>query len=95
MRILQREDEKTYKITCDHCNADLEYTEKDVFYTKEECRGGIIKIVPHLWKADEHYTNVYMQDYRCIKCPVCGNVIKRLDFSKGLPELGVMRWEKK
>ena len=95
MKVICNGKEKTYEIVCDNCNSDLEYTEDDVFYTKEECKGGIIKTVPHLWKADEHYTNVYMQDYRCIKCPVCGNVIKILDFSKGLPSLGAMRWEKR
>lgn len=95
MKVICNGKEKTYTITCDNCNSDLEYTENDVFYTKEECKGGIAKTVSHLFKADEHYTSVYMQDYRCIKCPVCGNVIKRIDFSKGLPRLEAMKWEKK
>ena len=91
MKVIRNGKEKTYIITCDHCNSDLEYTEDDVFYTKEERRGGISKTVSHFWKADEHYVNIYMQDYRCVRCPVCGNVIKRIDFSRGLPNLDAMK----
>ena len=85
---------KVFEITCMNCNSDLEYTEKDVFYIKEERQGGLRKTVTHLWKPDEHYVNVYMQQYRCIKCPVCGNIIKRPDFSKGLPSIDSTKWKK-
>lgn len=95
MKVIFNGKDKTYEITCDTCNSDLEYTENDVFYIKEERRGGIDKTVSHFWKADEHYVNVYMQDYRCVRCPVCGNVIKRIDFSKGLQSLDAMKWEKR
>jgi transcription initiation factor IIE alpha subunit len=95
MKVIRNGKDKTYEITCATCNSDLEYTENDVFYTKEERRGGMGKTVSHFWKADEHYVNVYMQDYRCIRCPVCGNVIKMMDFSKGLPSLEAMKWEKR
>lgn len=95
MKVICNGKEKTYKITCDHCNSDLEYTENDVFYTKEECKGGLCKTVPHFWKPDEHYVNVYMQEYRCVKCPVCGHIIKRMDFSNGLSNLDAMKWEKR
>ena len=95
MRVICSGKEKIYMTTCRKCNSDLEYTEDDVFYTQEECKGGLIKTVPHLFKADEYYTNVYIQDYRCIRCPVCGNVIKSIDISKGFPSSKTERWEKK
>ena len=94
MKVICNGKDKVYTITCDNCNSDLGYTENDIFYIKEERRGGIIKTVPRLFRTDEHYTNVYIQEYRCVKCPVCGNVIKRIDFSNGLPSLDTMRWEK-
>ena len=95
MKVICNGKDRTYEITCNICNSDLEYTENDVFYTEEECRGLIGKTVSHFWKADEHYVNVYMQNYRCVRCLVCGNVIKRIDFSKGLPNLDTMKWEKR
>ena len=95
MKVVCNGKEKVYEITCRKCNSDLEYTEDDVFYTSEEECGGVEKIVSHFWKPDERYVNVYIQEYRCVKCPVCGHIIKRMDFSKGLPNLGTMRWEKR
>lgn len=90
MKVVCNGMDKVYKITCNKCDSDLEYTEKDVFEMQEE-RSGIVKTVHHLFKPAERFINVYMQTYRCIKCPVCGNVIKRMDLNKGI---GTMRWEK-
>ena len=94
MKVVCNGKDKVYEITCDKCNSDLEYIEDDVFYTSEEKRGGIGKTVSHFWKPDEHYVNVYMQEHRCVKCPVCGHIIRRIDFSKGFPNLDAMKWEK-
>ena len=86
--------DKIHETTCDKCNSDLAYTEDDVFYVTEERKGGISKTVSHLFKADEHYISVYMQEYRCVKCPVCGHIIKSISFRNGLPDMDVVRWEK-
>ena len=94
MKVISNGKEKVYTRTCSECHSDLEYTEDDVFYTKEERRGGVCKTVPHLFKKDEYYTNVYLQEYRCIKCPVCGNINKSLSFRGGLPSLKTIGWVK-
>ena len=94
MKVVCNGKDKVYTSTCRKCNSDLEYTEDDVFYTNEECKGGIRKTVSHFWKPDEHYTNVYMQEYRCVRCPVCGHIIKSIDFRNGLPSMNTIRWEK-
>ena len=94
MKVVCNGKDKVYEKTCYNCNSDLEYTEGDVFYTTEKRSSGIGQTVSHFFKSDEHYVGFYMQDYRCIRCPVCGNVIKMPDFSKGLPSSGAMKWEK-
>ena len=91
MRVLRKGCDKTYRITCDICNSDLEYSERDTFYMKEKSKGGLRKTVSHFWKPDEHYINVCVNNYRCVKCPVCNHIIKRLTFDMGLDE---MKWER-
>jgi hypothetical protein len=93
MRVTCNGKDKVYEKTCINCNSDLEYTEDDVFYTTEKCSSGFQRTVYNFFKEDEHYVGFYMQDYRCIRCPVCGNVIKMLDFSKGLPFARKTEWE--
>ena len=95
MKVLCNGKEKIYTITCSKCDSDLEYTEDDVFYTNEEKKGLIEKTITHLFKEDEHYTNIYMQEYRNIKCPVCGYIIKTPSYKNGLPNMETIRWEKK
>lgn len=94
MKVVCNGKEKIYTTTCSKCNSDLEYTEDDVFYVTEERTGGLRKTVSHLFKADEHYINVYMQEFRCVKCPVCGHIIKFVSFRNGLPNMKTVRWEK-
>ena len=94
MKVLLNGKEKIYTKTCNKCNSDLEYTDDDVFYTTEERKGGICKTISHLFKDDEHYVNVYMQEYACIKCPVCGNIIKFISFRSGPQNLKTIRWER-
>ena len=92
MKVVCNGKDKVHEITCDKCNSDLEYTEADVFYTNEKKKGGIRQTIPHAFKADEHYISVYMDEYRCVKCPVCGHIIKRISFRNGLSEF--VGWEK-
>lgn len=94
MKVLCNGKEKIYTITCSKCNSDLEYTEDDVFYTNEEKKGLIEKTITHLFKEDEHYTNIYMQEYRNIICPVCGYIIKTPSYKNGLLNMETIRWEK-
>ena len=94
MKVVCNGKEKVYTDTCSRCNSDLEYTENDVFYVNEECKGGIRETVSHLFKKDEHYINIYMQEFRCVKCPVCGDIIKSISFRNGLPDMETIRWEK-
>lgn len=92
MKVVCNGKDKVYETTCGKCNSELEYTESDVFYTNEEKRGGVCQIVPHFFKPDEHYVSVYKQKYSCIKCPVCGHIIKRIDPRNGFSEF--VGWEK-
>ena len=94
MRVVCKGKDKVYTITCSKCNSDLEYTENDVFYTNKEQKGLVHKTITHLFKEDEHYTNVYMQEYRNIKCPVCGHIIKTPSYKNGLLNMETIRWEK-
>lgn len=94
MKVICTGKEKVYTSTCSKCNSDLEYTEDDVYYVNEEHKGGLRKTVSHVFKADEHYVNVYMQESRCVKCPVCGHIIKTVSFRNGLPDMKTVRWEK-
>jgi transcription initiation factor IIE alpha subunit len=94
MKVVCNGKDKVYERTCSNCNSDLEYTESDVFYTTEKRSSGIGRTDIHFFKKDEHYIGFYKQDYCCIRCPVCGNVIKMPDFSKGLPDLREMEWVK-
>lgn len=94
MKVLLNGKEKVYTKTCNKCNSDLEYTEDDVFYINEERRGGICKTISRPFKDDEHYTNVYTQEYSCVRCPVCDNIIKSISFRSGLQNLKTIRWER-
>lgn len=94
MRVMCSGKDKVYKTTCIKCDSDLEYIEDDVFNISEECKGGLRKTVSHWFKKDEHYVNIYVMKYRCIKCPVCGHVIKFVDFRDGLQTMETVRWEK-
>lgn len=94
MKVICNGKDKIHTNTCNQCHSDLEYTEDDVFYINEECKGGLRKTVSHLFKADEHYINIYMQEKRCVKCPVCGHIIKSVSFRNGLPNMVTVRWEK-
>ena len=95
MKVLCNGKDKVYTITCSKCYSDLEYTEDDVFYTNEEKKGLIERTIPHLFKEDEYYTDIYMQEYCNIKCPVCRHIIKTPSFRNGLPSMETIRWEKK
>ena len=92
MKVVCNGKDKVYEMTCDQCNSDLEYTEEDVFYTNERVKGGVRQTIPHVFKADENYISVYMKEYRCVKCPVCGHITKRISFRNGLSEF--IGWEK-
>lgn len=94
MKVICEGKDKVYTSTCNKCHSDLEYTEDDVFYVNEECKGGIRKTVSHFLKADEHYINIYMQEKRCVKCPVCGHIVKSISYRNGLPNMETVRWEK-
>lgn len=91
MKIIQNGNDKSYEVICDKCNSDLEYTKNDIFYTQEIKVGGVIKTVSHVFKKDEHYKSVYLHSYNCVKCPVCGHVIKMPDFSK---KMQLVDWKK-
>jgi hypothetical protein len=93
MKVITNGKDKVYTTTCGKCNSDLEYTNADVFHTTEERRGGLRKTVGHLFKPDEHYVNVYLQNLRCVKCPVCGNIVKSIDFDN-LSDMKTIRWER-
>lgn len=92
MKVVCNGKDKVHEITCDKCNSDLEYTEADVFYTNEKKKGCIGYTEPRLFRPDERYISVYMNEYRCVKCPVCGHIIKRISFRNGLSEF--VGWEK-
>lgn len=94
MKVICNGKDKVYASTCSKCKSDLEYTEDDVFYITEEQKGCTRKTVSHLFKADEHYINVYMQEFRCVKCPVCGHILKSMSLRNGLPKIETVRWEK-
>lgn len=82
MKVIKKGNEKTYEITCDVCNSDLEYTDDDVFYEIEEKEGFIRETVGHFFKPDEEYVNIVENHYKCVMCPVCNNTIKRLDVDR-------------
>lgn len=82
MKVIKNGREATYKTTCQQCRSVLEYTEEDVYYITEKKRGGLQRTVGHIFKPDEYYVNVYTQTLRCVKCPVCGNVIRSIDLGK-------------
>jgi hypothetical protein len=94
MKVVLNGKEKVYTNTCIECNSDFEYTEEDVFYVNEEHEGGLHKTVSHLFKPDEHYVNVYLQEFRCVKCPVCGHIIKKVNLKTGLPIMRTIGWKK-
>ena len=95
MKVIRKGKEKVYTVTCDKCNSDLEYTENDVFYTTEEKIGLACYTVHHIFKEDEQYNNVYMQEYRCVKCPICKHIIKSISHRYGCPSSSkTIRWEK-
>ena len=92
MKVIKKGDEKTYKITCQVCNSDLEYTDSDVFFITEEKRGSSRVTVTHLFGADEEYVNICKERYKCVICPMCHNTIKSIDFSAGIGD--TIRWER-
>ena len=93
MKVVVNGNEKVYTSTCGICHSDLEYTEKDVFYTTEETKGCLRMTKCHWFKADEHYTNIIKQEYRCVICPVCRSINKSISFRNGL-KFETVRWVK-
>lgn len=92
MKVITNGKNKVYTTTCIKCNSDLAYTDADIFYKTEERKGVVSKTVYHLFKPDEHYVSVYLEKYKCIKCPVCGHVIKFTDFDDFFSEK-TLKWE--
>lgn len=93
MKVITNGKDKVYTTTCNKCKSDLEYTDADVFRITEERKGGIEKTVFRLFGPDEYYTSVYLENLKCIKCPICGNIIKFTVFDD-LPSMKPIRWER-
>lgn len=91
VRVIENGKNKTYVTTCKQCDSTFEYTKDEVFYTKKEERGGVIRTIPHLFRSDEHYVLIEENKYECIKCPVCGAIRERFCFDE-LPQ--IKRWER-
>lgn len=90
MKVITYGKDKVYSTTCRRCDSELEYTQRDTFYTEEETRGGIIHTDYGLFSCKEKI-NVDRWRKRCIECPVCRNLIT-------VEVLGIdvgVRWEEK
>ena len=55
MKVIKKGNEKTYEVTCNVCNSDLEYTDNDTFYTEVEKQGLTRRTVSHLFREDEDF----------------------------------------
>lgn len=92
MRIVKTGKQRVWQEECRKCDTLYEYTQSDYFEMIEEKPGGLVREEYHWFKKTEKFQAIYRYKYKCLRCPVCGDVKKRMDFEDvfGKP----IRWEK-
>lgn len=78
MKIVKNGLERTWRDECKKCHTIYEYDESDYFEIEEEKSSGLRKVDAHLFKKDEEYREICKYKWKGLKCPVCGDVKKRL-----------------
>ena len=93
MRVIQDGRTRTWRAECDKCHTIYEYSEADYFEIEEERPSGIIKVKQYFFKKNESYRQICRYKWKCLKCPVCGKLEKKMDAER-LFEPEEVRWER-
>ena len=93
MKIIEDGRTRTWRTECNRCHTIYEYSETDYFEIEEEKPSGLVEIKEHLFKENETYRQIYRYKWKCLKCPVCGDLKKRMDADR-LFRPKEVRWER-
>lgn len=93
MRIIKNGRTRKYQDECVKCGTVYEYSEKDYFELEEEKPSGLMHIEEHLFKKNESYRQICRYKWKCLRCPVCGALKKRMDPDR-LFKPEEVRWER-
>jgi hypothetical protein len=93
MKIIKDGRNRTYQEECRKCGTIYEYSERDYFEITEEKPSGLAEIREHLFKANETYRQICRYKWKCLRCPVCGDLKKRMDADR-LFKPEEVRWER-
>ena len=92
MRIIKDGRTRTWQEECNKCHTIYEYSEKDYFEIVEEKPSGIVREEYHWFRKTEKYRGISRVKFKCLKCPQCGEIKKKVDFNNVFGE--PVRWEK-
>ena len=92
MKIIKDGKDRIYQKECRRCHTIYEYSERDYFELEEEKPSGLAYIKEHLFKKNESYRQICRYKWKCLKCPVCGELVKRMDAER-LFKPDEVRWE--
>ena len=92
MRVIKTGKQRVWEQECSRCNSLYEYNTGDYFEKTVESPSGLRREVYHFFKDTEVYREIVETKYKCLKCPVCGYVTKKLDFDNVFPKH--VRWER-
>ena len=93
MRIVKTGKQRVWQEECKKCYTLYEYTQSDYFEMEEEKPSGLVREEYHWFKQTEKYRQICRYKWKCLKCPVCGEVKKRMD-ADDLFKVKEVRWEK-
>ena len=93
MRIVKTGKQRVWQEECKRCYTLYEYTQSDYYEMEEEQPSGLVREEYHLFKKTEKYRQICRYKWQCLKCPVCGDVKKRMDAANLFKPVEV-RWEK-
>ena len=92
MRIVKTGQQRVWQEECSKCMSIYEYTQGDYFEITEEKPSGLVREKYHWFRETEKFREISRTKYKCLKCPVCGNIKKKVDFEDVFGE--PVRWEK-
>ena len=92
MTIIERGKDRQYQGECRKCGTRYFYTKNDYFEIVEEKPSGLVREEYHWFRKAEKYREIQRYKYKCLRCPVCGDVKKKVEFESVFVE--PVRWEK-
>ena len=93
MRIIQDGYKREFKKECNRCKTVFVYTKNDTFPIIKKERSGLRKIEEGFFKYVS-YIGYLNNEYLCVRCPKCQEIIKIEMFGNIFPKSEDYIWEK-